>query len=92
MYNFRVSSEYEVEIENSAAKVLQRLQHHDRVRVSVAIVGLGDEPRPHGCEKLSGFDATYRIRVGDYRIVYLVADGVRVVTVTRVGHRREVYR
>jgi mRNA interferase RelE/StbE len=92
MYNFSVASGYEVEIENSAAKVLQRLQRHDLVRVSAAIVALGDDPRPHGCVKLSGFDSTYRIRVGDYRIVYLIADGVHVVTVTRIGHRREVYQ
>jgi mRNA interferase RelE/StbE len=92
MYNFSVASGYEVEIENSAAKSIQRLDRHNRVRVSAAIVALAEEPRPHGCVKLSGFDSAYRIRVGGHRIVYLVADGVRVVTVTRVGHRREVYR
>ena len=83
---------YEVEIENSAAKALQRLQLHDQIRVSAAIVALSDEPRPDGCVKLTGLDATYRIRIGNYRVVYIIDDSIRIVTVTRVGHRKEVYR
>jgi len=88
----RVAGEYEVQIENSAAKAIQRLQVHDQVRVLKAIAALSVEPRPNGCTKLSGFGAAYRVRVGNYRFVYLVDDSVRVVTVTRVGHRREIYR
>jgi mRNA interferase RelE/StbE len=54
---------------------------------------LGDDtPRPAGCTKLAGTADGYRIRVGDYRIVYLIDDAAQIVTVTRVGHRREVYR
>jgi mRNA interferase RelE/StbE len=54
--------------------------------------GLADDPRPHGAKKLVGADRTYRIRVGDYRIVYEIGDEVLVVLVIRVAHRREAYR
>jgi mRNA interferase RelE/StbE len=87
-----MAGEYEVQVENSAAKAIQRLQVHDQVRVLKAVAALSFEPRPNGCTKLSGFDAAYRVRVGNYRIVYIVDDSVRVITVTRVGHRRDVYR
>ncbi len=83
---------YEVEIENSAAKAVQRLQRHDQIRVVSVMADLAAEPRPTGCAKLSGTQSAYRVRVGNYRIVYTVDDAERVVTVTRVGHRREVYR
>jgi mRNA interferase RelE/StbE len=62
-----------------------------RERIETAIDGLGDDPRPRGVEKLAGRD-TYRIRVGDYRVVFAVDDGARIVTVARIAHRREVYR
>jgi mRNA interferase RelE/StbE len=92
VYNFSMAGTHKVEIENSAARAIQRLQRHDQRRVLTAIAALADEPRPHGCEKLSGFDTTFRIRIGNYRVVYIVDDAVRAITVTRVGHRREVYR
>ncbi|CCK62345.1 type II toxin-antitoxin system RelE family toxin [Mycobacterium canetti] len=87
-----MASGYAVEIENSAAKAIQRLHRHDQRRILTAVAALADEPRPRGCEKMSGFDTTYRIRLGNYRVVYIVDDAARVITVTRVGHRREVYR
>jgi mRNA interferase RelE/StbE len=55
------------------------------------IEGLASEPRPHGCEKLSGLEQ-YRVRQGDYRVVYGVDDEARVVIVVKIGHRRDVYR
>ncbi len=87
-----MASPYEVEIENSAAKAVQRLQRHDQIRVVAAMADLAAEPRPHGCTKLLGTESSYRVRVGNYRIVYTIDDGIRVVTVTRVGHRKEIYR
>lgn len=87
-----MASGYDVEIEASAAKQVQRLQRHEQARVMIAIQSLAAEPRPHGCIKMSGAESAYRMRVGKFRIVYVVDDGLRVVTVTRVGHRREVYR
>ena len=93
MYTFGVdATAYLVEIETSAAKQIERLQQHDQVRVLKAITALGDEPRPNGCTKLAGFDSAYRVRVGVFRIVYVIDDGERVVTITRVAHRKEVYR
>lgn len=83
---------YRVEIETSAAKQIQRLQRHDQKRVMVAITALADEPRPNGCTKLSGTDSAYRVRVGVFRIVYVIDDGLHIVNVTRVAHRREVYK
>jgi mRNA interferase RelE/StbE len=54
--------------------------------------GLAPDPRPSGCEKLAGVDDLFRIRVGDYRIVYRVQDQALIVLIVKIGHRREVYR
>jgi mRNA interferase RelE/StbE len=61
-------------------------------RVIVAIQALARNPRPPGCRKLAGSQNDWRIRVGDHRVVYEIADAIRVVRVNRVRHRREVYR
>jgi mRNA interferase RelE/StbE len=60
--------------------------------VAPAILALATNPRPDGCRKLAGSKSDWRIRVGDYRVVYEIADEVRIVRVNRVRHRREVYR
>ena len=62
-----------------------------RERVRSAIDGLATDPRPAGCVKLAGRD-DYRVRVGEYRVVYAVDDAERVVIVARIAHRRDVYR
>jgi mRNA interferase RelE/StbE len=82
---------YSVFIQPSAAKELEKLPVEQRRRIGKKIRSLADEPRPYGCEKLSG-DDLYRIRQGDYRVVYSIVDKVLVVLVVRVGHRRDVYR
>ena len=64
---------------------------HDYERLRGAIWELGDDPKPHGCRKLSGRDG-WRIRVGDYRVIYEIDDEAREVTVLDVGHRRDIYR
>lgn len=61
-------------------------------RIASAIDALADDPRPSGCKKLVGSEHTYRIRVGDYRIVYDIQGAKLVVSVIRVRHRRDVYR
>ena len=63
----------------------------DRRRIVERITGLGDDPRPSGCEKLSGQDR-YRLRQGHYRIVYSVEDQAKIVRVVKIGHRKDVYR
>ncbi len=82
---------YELRIKPSAVKELEALQHQDRRRVVDKIQGLSEECRPHGCEKLTGQDR-YRVRQGVLRILYEVDDDARIVTVVKIGHRRDVCR
>lgn len=89
---YRTSVPYEVEFEPQVAKELRDLQRGDLRRVMDRIGGLAGDHRPPGCEKLAGMANAWRLRSGSYRIVYVVDDQAHVVTVTRVGHRREVYR
>lgn len=80
-------------INATAAKELEAVDgKRNRQRLVQAIASLSDEPRPHGVEKLSGTKDRFRIRVGDYRVVYAVENDVLTVFVVKVGHRREVYR
>ena len=83
---------YRVEIQRSAEKELAALSSTIRTRIFKTIDGLALEPRPNGCKKLSGVKNAYRVRVGEYRIVYEIYDAVLVVIVIRVAHRREVHR
>src|SRR5712691_12050561 len=82
---------YRVEVQRSAQRDLDRLSTTLFDRISTRLTALAQEPRPPGAEKLAGLEA-FRIRVGDYRVVYEVDDSARVVIVTRVRHRRDVYR
>jgi mRNA interferase RelE/StbE len=82
---------YRVLIKRSASRELEGLELKDRQRVVNRIRKLADDPRPQGCEKLSGNDK-YRIRQGEIRIVYEIADHEFTVTVVKIGHRRDVYR
>ena len=83
---------YEVHLERSAERDLKRLSAEDFERVVASIRALADDPRPSGCRKLSGSRTDWRIRVGDYRVLYEVEDNDKVVNVMRVRHRREAYR
>ena len=82
---------YNLFIKKSAEKEIRRLPEKERKRVVERILMLKENPRPLGSEKLRGDDA-FRLRQGDYRIIYEVDDPEKTVTVIRVGHRREVYR
>jgi len=83
---------YRIVFTNSAAKEFRGLSKQLQQRIRLAIDGLQENPRPDGVKKLSGHNDLYRIRVGQYRVVYEIDDEVRVLTVTRVRHRRDVYR
>jgi len=83
---------YRIEIKKSAQREIAALARRQQRRVMAAIEKLADDPRPDGVRKLSGTEDFYRIRVGDYRVVYQVCDDVLIVFVVRVGHRRDVYR
>jgi mRNA interferase RelE/StbE len=82
---------YSLLVKASAAKELEATPKKVRQRLAARIKGLGTTPRPAGSEKLSG-EEKYRIRQGDYRILYLIEDARSTVTVVKIGHRREVYR
>ena len=83
---------YRVEIARTAIKAITALPRKEQQRVRAAIELLADTPRPPNCVALRGEAHAYRVRVGDYRIVYEVFDDRLVIQVVRVGHRREVYR
>ena len=82
---------YSLLIKTSAAKDLEATPKKDRKRLAARIKGRATTPRPTGSEKLSG-EEKYRIRQGDYRILYLIEDASLTVTIVKIGHRREVYR
>jgi len=82
---------YRIEIKHSAQKELDALDHKLFNRIDKKILVLADDPRPAGCKKLRGYKDLWRVRVGDWRIVYIVDDAAALVSVTRVAHRREVY-
>ena len=82
---------YRLLIKPSAAKELEGLPTKDRKRVVTRMQRLAGQPRPPGCEKLTGHDL-FRVRQGQYRILYEVQDQDLVVTVFKIGHRRDVYR
>jgi len=83
---------YELLIKPSAAKELEAVgRKSDRRRIVDKIYALRDDPRPSRCEKLTGQDR-YRLRQGQFRILYVVDDGEQTVTVVKIGHRRDVYR
>jgi mRNA interferase RelE/StbE len=84
---------YTVKLSRAAGKFFRALTDAKlRQRLRSAIDGLANEPRPSDSLKLKGSDELYRVRVGDYRIVYLVRDHELVVVVIQIGHRREIYR
>ena len=85
-------SSYRVALAASAAKELHGLPTKMVVRIIPRLEHLASTPRPPGCKKLKGGDKEWRIRVADYRIVYVVDDAARTVDVTRIAHRREVYK
>lgn len=86
-------AEYKVVLTKDAAKEVDSIGNRtDRTRVYERIRKLAANPRPDGSQKLKGSNNRYRIRQGDYRILYEIRDAVLIVTVVHVGHRKDVYR
>ncbi|MHB8817334.1 MAG: type II toxin-antitoxin system RelE family toxin [Steroidobacteraceae bacterium] len=86
-------AKYRLLVKPSAAREIESVgSKKDRRRIVDRISVLATEPRPNGVEKLAGYDDRYRVRQGNYRIVYLIDDSRLEVTVFKVGHRRDVYR
>ena len=82
---------YRIVIKKSAAKEIEKIQKKDRIRVIEKIRSLSNDPQPEGSKKLSGQEK-YRIRQGDYRILYQIIDDKLIITVVKIGHRRDVYK
>ena len=85
-------SSYAILFARSARKELERLPAREVGRIFAKIEDLASEPRPEGYRKLAGPGATWRIRVGVYRVLYAVDDDARVVDIIAVRHRRDAYR
>jgi len=83
---------HRIQVAPAAVRQLRKLDAGARRRVQAAIELLADHPRPGGASKLIGGDGQWRVRTGDYRIVYEIDDGVLLVLVVAVGHRRDVYQ
>ena len=83
---------YSLFIKPSAGKEWRRWVKADRLRIIGKVRNLAEDPRPHGSEKLAGYDDRYRVRQGNYRIVYEIDDKAGHVTIYKIGHRKDVYR
>ena len=83
-------SAYRIELRPAAVKALRRIDPHDRKRVHGAIALLGENPRPPGARALQGRDG-FRVRVGNYRLIYTIQDHLLLVVVVTLGHRKDVY-
>jgi mRNA interferase RelE/StbE len=83
---------YRVAFTPAAERQLARLPRQDREMVAAAIVTLASNPRPPGCVKLAGPAELWRIRVRDYRVIYSVVDRQVIVTIVKIGNRKDVYR
>jgi mRNA interferase RelE/StbE len=84
---------YTITISQSALKELQRLQKPTVKKIEKAITELAKNPRPAGVKKLKGnTEDLYRIRSGDYRVVYSIEDEIKVIDIRKIGHRKDIYR
>ena len=82
---------YRIDVAPAAVRQLRKLDRAAQRRVQAAIELLATEPRPSGAQKLVGGDGEWRVRTGDYRVVYEIHDTVLLILVVAVGHRREIY-
>ena len=83
---------WDVQFKSVALRAFQNLPGDARRRVATRIDSLAMDPRPHGAQKLSGDEDHYRVRAGDYRVIYTIDDPARVVWILKIGHRGDVYR
>ena len=85
-------AQYRLEVKEKAIKELAKVRPDTGMKLLKSIDTLASNPRPRQSHKLSGSENCYRLRVGDYRVLYLVDDKSEIISVYKVGHRREVYR
>ena len=82
---------FTVHITRTAQKTLAKIESKNRTAIAQTIRALGEQPRPNGSKKLTGRDA-WRVRVGDYRVIYEIYNDELIVLVVAIGHRSEVYK
>ncbi len=83
---------FRIDYKKAARKELKKLDQSARERIGAAIDALGSEPHPPGSRKMVGSEALFRIRVGDYRVIYEVQNKLLTIFVIRIGHRKDIYR
>jgi len=83
---------YSILFSSRAKKELLALPGKTIFAIEAKIDSLTKEPRPTGCKKLQGSENEYRIRIGDYRVIYTITDTIKIVTIIKVAHRKDVYR
>ncbi len=83
---------YEIRFSKESSKTLDSLEVKLALRIMDAVKKLASTPKPPGCRKIVGSDKDYRIRVGDYRVIYQIRSTVLIVFVIRIGHRKDIYR
>ncbi|MBZ5572384.1 MAG: type II toxin-antitoxin system RelE/ParE family toxin [Acidobacteriia bacterium] len=83
---------YAIQFKPAALRQLEKLPRPIQNRIAARIEALRDDPFPAGCKKLSGLPDTWRVRAGDYRVIYQVQQRILLILVLTVGHRRDVYR
>lgn len=83
---------YKIIIKPAARKELEKIDKPIRIRIIETISALSGNPRPPGCKKLVNFDNYYRVRVGDYRIIYEIRDKELIIEIVKVGNRRDIYK
>jgi mRNA interferase RelE/StbE len=82
---------YQVILSNAANKQLRKLPIQIALRIQAQLLELENDPRPLGCKKLINTEA-WRIRIGDYRVIYEIKDTILMVSVIEIGHRKEIYK
>jgi mRNA interferase RelE/StbE len=82
---------YTIAFAESALKDLIKLPNQTVAKIDLAISKLASNPRPAGCKKLKGYSDLYRIRIGDYRVIYSIQDKIVLVKILEIGHRRDIY-
>jgi mRNA interferase RelE/StbE len=83
---------YSIFYKRSASDELLKIPANTAHKVLSAINSLAETPRPQNSKKLKGSNNVYRIRIGNYRVVYTIADSILIITVIKIGHRKDVYR
>jgi mRNA interferase RelE/StbE len=83
---------YQIEWRKSTKRDLKSIPSQQVERIVSTVTALANDPRPSGCTKLSGSDCAYRIRIGDYRVIYEIFDNKLLIEIVRAAHRKDIYR